>query len=167
MKENIEIEKLKLAELLLNKVNLIVISYTENSGINYVSPATENIIGFKTDDLLGKRWWDLTFFSKEESEQFRNKTIDLIAGKIKLDPRPYERKLKCKDGSAKWIEWRDSIGEGNTFVSVGVNIDDWKKTDLEKTLTDTIIKNMESMVVVSNIEGDLLFASPSVEVMLG
>ncbi|PHQ56356.1 MAG: hypothetical protein COC16_03365 [Lutibacter sp.] len=167
MKENIEIEKLKLAELLLNKVNLIVISYTENSGINYVSPATENIIGFKTDDLLGKRWWDLTFFSKEESEQFRNKAIDLIAGKIKLDPRPYERKLKCKDGSAKWIEWRDSIGEGNTFVSVGVNIDDWKKTEQEKTQTDTIIKNMESMVVVSNIEGDLLFASPSVEVMLG
>lgn len=167
MKENRKIEISKLSELLLNEVNLIVVSYEENSNINFVSPAAENIIGYKTDDLLRQNWWDLTFFSKEESENFRNKVIDLIAGKIKLDPKPYERKLKCKDGSAKWIEWRDSIGEGNIFVSVGVDIDDWKKKEQEKIKADTIIKNMDSMVVVSNIEGVILFASPSVEVMLG
>ncbi|MBL4938814.1 MAG: response regulator [Lutibacter sp.] len=167
MKENIKIEKLKLSELLLNKVNLIVVSCTENSDVNYISPATENIIGYKTNDLLGNQWWDLTFFSKEEGEKFKKKVNDLTSQKIILDRKPYERKLRCKDGSAKWIEWRDSIGEGNTFVSVGVDIDYWKKAEQEKIQSDTIIKNMDSMVVVSNVEGNLLFASPSVEVMLG
>lgn len=167
MKENREIGKLKSSELLLNEVNLIVVSSAENSNINYVSPATEHIIGYKTEELLGKKWWDLTFFSKEESKKFRNKVSELTAGKTKLDAKPYERKLKCKDGSAKWIEWRDSIGEGNIFVSVGIDIDDWKKTEEEKVLTETIIKNMDSMVMVSNNDGNILFASPSVEVILG
>jgi PAS domain S-box-containing protein len=167
VKENREIGKLKSSELLLNEVNLIVVSSAENSNINYVSPATEHIIGYKTEELLGKKWWDLTFFSKEESKKFRNKVSELTAGKTKLDAKPYERKLKCKDGSAKWIEWRDSIGEGNIFVSVGIDIDDWKKTEEEKVLTETIIKNMDSMVMVSNNDGNILFASPSVEVILG
>jgi PAS domain S-box-containing protein len=167
VKENKGIEKLKLSELLLNEVNLIVVSSAENSDIKYVSPATEHIIGYKTNELLGKKWWDLTFFSKEESKKFRNKVIELTAGKIKLDTKPYERKLKCKDGGTKWIEWRDSISEGNIFVSVGVDIDNWKKTEEEKVLTETIIKNMDSMVMVSNNDGNILFASPSVEVILG
>jgi len=167
VKENVKTEKLKFSELLLNKVNLIIVSCTGNSNVNYVSPATENIIGYKREDLLENKWWDLTFFSKEESEKFKKKVNDLTSQKIKIDQKPYERKLKCKDGSTKWIEWRDSIGEGNTFVSVGVDINYWKKAEQEKIQTDTIIKNMDSMVVVSNIEGGLLFASPSVETMLG
>jgi len=168
LKKNTEIEKLKFSDLLLNKVNLIIISCDENGHVNYVSPATENIIGYKADNLLGQQWWNLTFFSKEESQLCKKRICEIISGKTKLNPKPYDRKLLCKDGSLKWIEWRDSIGANNIFISVGVDITEWKKTEEIKIQSDTILNSVESMMLmVNDREGNIIYASPSVEKMLG
>ncbi|MFO7673445.1 MAG: PAS domain S-box protein [Lutibacter sp.] len=167
MKKDTEIEKLKLSELLLNEVNLIIISCDENGLITYVSPATEQIIGYKVDHLLGEKWWDLTFFSKEEGQLFKNRVCDIASEKIKIDPKPYDRQLRCKDGSMKWIEWRDSLSPNNIFVSGGVDITEWKKTEEIKIQSDTILKSVESMLMVSDKEGNIIYSSPAVEKMLG
>ncbi|MDO9594602.1 MAG: PAS domain S-box protein [Lutibacter sp.] len=167
MKKDIEIEKLKLSESLLNEVNLIIISCDVNGLITYVSPATEQIIGYKVEHLLGDKWWDLTFFSKEEGQLFKKRVCDIASGKIKVDPKPYDRQLRCKDGSLKWIEWRDSLGANNIFVSGGVDITEWKKTEEIKIQSDTILNSVETMLMVSDKEGNIIYASPSVEKMLG
>ena len=167
LEKTINLEKLKFSELLLNGVNLIVISANEKGEITYVSPATEKIIGYKTDSLLADNWWKHTYFSDEESELLKQKAIDIISGVRPIDYAPYDRKLKCKDGSLKWIEWRDSLGENNTYVSVGVDVTDWKKTQQKKIQSDVILKNVSSMILVSDKNGNVLFASPSVKKMLG
>ncbi len=167
MKKNTEIEKLKLSESLLNEVNLIIISCDENGCITYVSPATEQIIGYKVDQLLGENWWDLTFFSKEESQLCKEKVLALISGKIKVNPKPYDRQLRCENGRMKWIEWRDSLGANGVYVSVGVDITEWKKTEEFKIQSETILNSVESMLMVSDKEGNIIYASPSVEKMLG
>lgn len=162
-----DIEKFKLSELLLNEVNLIVISCDEKGGVTYISPASEKIIGYKPKELLKEKWWAKTFFSPEESRQSKTRVNDIISGEIKVNSDAYERKLRCKDGSTKWIEWRDSIGLNNKFVSVGVDIDNWKRTEEKIIQSDTIIKHMNSMVLVSDKSGKVLFVSPSVEKTLG
>jgi len=167
VRENKKIEKLKFSELLLNEVNLIIVSSDKNGNITYVSPATEKIIGYKPSNLLGDKWWDLTFLSKKEGELFKERVRNLTSEKVEIDLKPYERKLKCKDGSLKWIEWRDSIGKDNTYVSVGVDINDWKRTEALKIQSDTIVNSMKSMVLVSDKNDHILFASPSVETILG
>jgi PAS domain S-box-containing protein len=167
LKKDTEIEKLKLSEALLNEINLIIISCDENGLITYVSPATEQIIGYKVDHLLGDKWWELTFFSKDEGQLFKKKVCDIASGKIKVDPKPYDRQLRCKDGSLKWIEWRDSLGANNIFVSGGVDITEWKKTEEIKIQSDTILNSVETMLMVSDKEGNIIYASPSVEKMLG
>ncbi|MDO9039570.1 MAG: PAS domain S-box protein [Lutibacter sp.] len=167
MKKDTEIEKLKLSESLLNEVNLIIISCDDKGLITYVSPATEQIIGHKVDHLLGEKWWDLTFFSKEESQLCNEKVLALTSRKIKVDPKPYDRQLRCKDGSMKWIEWRDSLGANNIFVSVGVDITEWKKTEEIKIQSETILNSVETMLMVSDKEGNIIYSSPAVGKMLG
>ncbi|HSQ46922.1 MAG TPA: PAS domain S-box protein [Lutibacter sp.] len=167
MKKNTEIEKLKFSESLLNEVNLIIISCDENSRVTYVSPATKQIIGYKVDQLLGDKWWDLTFFSKEESQLSKEKVLALTSGKTKVNPKPYDRQLLCKDGSMKWIEWRDSLSANGIFVSVGVDITEWKKTEEIKIQSDTILNKIDNMLMVSDKEGDIIYSSPAVEKMLG
>ncbi len=167
MKKNIEIEKLKLSESLLNEVNLIIISCDESSRVTYVSPATEQIIGYKVDQLLGDKWWDLTFYSKEESQCCREKVLKLTSGKTGINQKPYDRQLRCKDGSMKWIEWRDSLGANSTFISVGVDITEWKKTEKIKIQSDIILNSVDSMLMVSDKEGNIIYSSPAVEKMLG
>jgi PAS domain S-box-containing protein len=68
----------------------------------------------------------------------------------------------------KWIEWRDSFSANNTFISVGVDITDWKKTEKIKLQSDIILRSIDSsMLLVSSSDGNILYASPSVEKMLG
>ena len=165
--ESIDIEKLKFSELVLNEINLIVISCDKNGNVTYVSTATEKITGYSIDNLKGNLWWENTFFTKEESLRSKKKVYDILTGNIEVSAKPHERKIKCKDGSSKWIEWRDSFAENNTFVSVGVDISDWKKTEEIKIQSDTIINSVDSMIFVSDREGNVIFASPSVEKMLG
>jgi len=167
LKKNTEIEKLKLSESLLNEVNLIIISCDESGQVTYVSPATEQIIGYKADHLLGEEWWDLTFVSEKESQLYKEKVLAITSGKIEVNIKPYDRQLLCKDGTMKWIEWRDSLGANNIFVSVGVDITEWKKTEDSKIQSDTILNMVESMIIVSDEDGNVIYSSPSVEKMLG
>lgn len=167
MEKNTEIEKLKFSESLLNEVNLIIISCDKKNRVTYVSPATEQIIGYKVDQLLGDKWWDLTFFSKEESQLSKEKVLALTSGKTTLNVKPYDRQLRCKDGTMKWIEWRDSLGANGIFFSVGVDITDWKKTEEIKIQSDTILNRIDNMLMVSDKEGDIIYSSPAVEKMLG
>ncbi|SNR34000.1 PAS/PAC sensor hybrid histidine kinase [Lutibacter agarilyticus] len=165
--KNINVEKLKFSELLLNQINLIVIACDIKGNINYVSAATEKITGYSLENLTGKNWWNSTFFSKEDGLSYKEKVNSVISGKTNISTKPYERKLKCKDGSYKWIEWRDSLAEDSTYVSVGVDISDWKKTEEIKIQSDTIINSVDSMIFVSDRNGNVIFATPSVEKMLG
>ncbi|WP_298288885.1 PAS domain-containing hybrid sensor histidine kinase/response regulator [uncultured Lutibacter sp.] len=167
MNSNKKIEQLKSVDLSLNEINLIAVSCDENGNITYVSPATESIIGFKPESLLGDKWWDLTYFSKEEGQIFKQKLCKTIAKKETSNPKPYDRKLKCKDGTLKWIEFRDSFTVDNRFVSVGVDITEWKKNEEIKVQSDTIINSIDSIVLVSDIDGNVIFASPSVTKMIG
>ncbi|GGK50395.1 MULTISPECIES: hybrid sensor histidine kinase/response regulator [Flavobacteriaceae] len=167
MAENIDVEKLKFSDLLLNQINLIVIACDIKGNIKYVSNATEKITGYSINNLKGKLWWEKTFSSKEDSKVYKEKVYDVISGKTSISSKPYDRKLKCKDGSFKWIEWRDSLTNDNTYVSVGVDISDWKKTEEIKIQSDSIINSVDSMIFVSDKDGNVIFASPSVERVLG
>ncbi|SNR72620.1 PAS domain-containing hybrid sensor histidine kinase/response regulator [Lutibacter flavus] len=155
------------ADLLLNDVNLIVISIDENGSINYVSTATEKIIGYKPKSLLGEQWWKKTFLYEEEGELFKHKVCKIISKEIEISNKPYDRKLQCKDGSVKWIEWRDSLSGNNTFVSVGVDITEWKMTEEIKTQSDAILNSITSMVFVSEKNGNIIYANPAVQEILG
>lgn len=167
MEKNKGIENLKFTELLLNEMNLLVIASNKKGEITYVSPSTQKIIGYNAQELLGNKWWNVTFSSKEEGKLFKNKDKDLLAKRNSISTTPYKRELHCKDGSSLWVEWRDSIRDENTLISVGIDITYWKKKEDNKILSDTILKNIKSMVMVSDIEGNILFASPSVEKILG
>ena len=77
MEEYTEIDKLKYSELLLKEVNIIVASFDRDGNVTYISPATEKIIGFKTNNLLREQWWRLTCFSEEEGDLFKKKVRDI------------------------------------------------------------------------------------------
>ncbi len=155
------------SELLLNDANLIAVSADEKGQIKYVSAAAEKISGYKIKDLLDDQWWEKTYLDKNEGLTFKQKVIDVLAKKSPLNGKIYERRILCKDGSSKWIEWRDSLGANNNYVSVGVDITDWKHKEERRIQSENILENIPSIVLVGNKNGDIIFASPSVEKMLG
>lgn len=153
--------------VILNDMNLIAVVTDSIGQLIYVSPATEKLLGFSEAELIRKGWWQKTYLSKDESAGFKKKVKQTIQGEIPLKEKPYDRQIVCKDGTVKWIEWRDSLGEGNTYISVGVDITEWKKEEKENKLNQDILKNIKSIILVSKNNGDVIYVSPSVNKILG
>ncbi len=167
MEKNKDLKKLEVYESLLNEAHIIIISYDENGNVVFVSTEKKKILGYNAEGLLKEQWWELTCTSKEKEKLFKDKIHAAIYEKIEVDIKPYEREMRCKDGSLKWIEWRDSLGANNTYVSVGVDISSWRQKVVLEKQSNTILKHLDSMVIVTSKEGDVLYANPSVEKTVG
>lgn len=152
--------------IILNNINLIVIVTNSSGKIIYVSPATEKLLGYSNDELM-HGWWNKTYKSDIESHNFKEKVQKKVKGLINLNDQPYDRQIICKNGSKKWIEWRDSIGANNTYISVGIDITEWKREEEKNLQNEVILKNINSIILVSSNEGKVVYVSPSVIDILG
>jgi len=153
--------------VILNEMNLIAVVTDSEGQLIYVSPATEKLLGFSENELINKGWWQKTYPNKDASKIFKDKVKATIKGEIPLNQNPYDRQIVCKDGTMKWIEWRDTLGEGKTYISVGVDITEWKKEEAQNKQNEVILKNIKSIILVSKNNGDIIYVSPSVKNILG
>ncbi|WP_372745080.1 response regulator [Lutibacter sp.] len=165
MNANKQIENIELPEIA--ELDLLVISFNNNGDVVYISPYCEVLLGFSISNNLKENWWEKTYFSGEEIFFSKEKIKDCLAGKIKLSKKPYETKVKCVDGNYKWIEWRDSMPNKNTFTSVGVDITKRKSDEIASFHSNAIINSVDAMILVSDNKDNVIFCSPSVETMLG
>lgn len=152
---------------ILNKLNIIILSFDRNGQVYYASKGITKITGYSCKEVMGEGWWELSFSNLLKGQQKKNLIMDILKGLIPFPLQPVVREVLCKDGSFRWIEWRFSPGEEDRMVVSGVDITDRKRKDQEKTQADIILNSIDSLVFVSNSNNEILYASPSVERMLG
>ena len=150
-----------------DNLNLILISTNSNSEITYISPYTSTVFGYEITSDLKRQWWDTVCFYKEEVQINIQRANDIFSGKSEDFSKPYINKVICSDGSFKWIEWRDSLSNENELITIGVDITDRKSNEIVKLDAEAIINRINSMIFVGDFKGDIVFASPSVERVLG
>jgi len=168
MDVNPQLQKKSLQEsTILNKLNIIVLSCDSKGQIYYASEGITKITGYSCDEVMGEGWWKLSFSNVLQGEQLKNTVIDILNGTVPFPEKPIDRKVLCKDGSFRWIEWRLCPGENNSMVVSGVDITDWKRKEEEKIQADKILNSIDSLVFVCDKNNEIIYASPSVERMLG
>jgi PAS domain S-box-containing protein len=124
----------ELSELILEKLNTLVIVVNEQGSVDYVSSSSLKVLGYDSKLLLGDAWWDLTRNSKEEIAIVKNISRRMFSECQKgFFPQPYERLLKTSSGKNKWILWNTTIGPENTMVAIGYDITE-RKTAEQKLL---------------------------------
>jgi len=167
LKKSLELSMQRTISLSLEKIDLLAISYNKEGRVIYISPTLKNFIGLKSDVIFDKIWWGQTFLSSDEIQLFKSKITDSILSKNIANSKPYCQKLRCHDGNHKWIEWHDSLGENNSLISVGVDISSWKDKELLLNQTDEVLKKLELLVLEIDHNGNVLYATPYVEKILG
>ncbi|MBX7095265.1 MAG: PAS domain S-box protein, partial [Flavobacteriales bacterium] len=116
-----------LDDLLLEQLNVLVVSVEENGTIDYVGRSVRNILGFEPEELLGYNW---TRFSAEKSQSLKQ---SMLIAKRQLQSNPginalsFEKKIKTKHGENKWIHWNISRNLDGSFKGIGYDISDRKK----------------------------------------
>lgn len=136
-------ERIELADSILDRVGSLILVANSKGEIVYCSPSVGKFIGYSTKDLLGMGWWKLSRNREHLSEKEKENISKSASGIIPVDESPYERAIVCKDGTTKWIVWKDTKGPDDLIIGVGHDITERKKTEellqlKNKEITDGI-----------------------------
>ena len=162
---------LRVFNSVLQQLNNLVVVVDSNGGVAYVGPSAERMLGFKTGELLGDKWWTKTCYNIADPEQRKKEVSHLMkqvsSGKAVVVPVEY--KINTANGDAKWFLWNLSAGPDGSLVKIGYDITDRKQREQEilwknKELTNRNKEIFESLEYARNIQQAIL---PSAEKLKG
>jgi len=129
-------DKFLFADEIVNKGNSLVIATQRSGALVYCSENISEILGYEKSEVMDMEFWRLT-----EDKDFIGEAYH---DNFELN-RIYTRKLKCKDGTYKYIQWTDKQFNENLFVGIGQDVTkqvhiEHKYRDLIETATDIIFE---------------------------
>lgn len=121
------------ADNIVNKGTSLVLGVKKSGEVIYCSQNITQILGYTTEEVLGFRFWELT-----QDEEFTTVNYEINAAL-------YTRKLRCKDGSYKHIQWKDSKYSEDIYVGIGQDVTETidarnKYKNLIESATDIIFE---------------------------
>ncbi len=135
--------------------------------IQYTSPATTRILGYPVNQFVSRNAFELVH---EDDLEF------LARGLAELTEHPEqtmttEFRVRHQDGSWRWIEGSatnllaDPIVQG--IVVNYRDITERKRAEDALRLSDEILRRVNSLVLVADGQGSIVYVSPPVKAMLG
>jgi PAS domain S-box-containing protein len=106
-------EKYNFTNEIVNKGNSLTIATNKFGSVTFCSETITSILGYTQKEVMGMGFWKLT----EDSE-----FIGIDYHKNFIDNRLYVRKLKCKNGEYKFIQWIDKKFEDDSIIGIGQDI---------------------------------------------
>ncbi|RTY92435.1 PAS domain S-box protein [Flavobacterium sp. GT3R68] len=140
---------------IINNLNSISVAFDNEGKLTFCSNSIEKIMGFKPEEILGKNFLDLTQEGIHDKVDYNS---------IYIPDKTYIRKLKCKDGHYKYIQWTDQKYNGNLFIANGQDITD-------KILAEEQYKNLiqasSDFIYEMDKYGNCIFINQFSETILG
>lgn len=130
---------------IVNNGNSLTVACNYHGEIIYCSDTIASILGYSPKEVMGFEFWKLT-----EDPEF----IGLTYHDVFVDGQIYTRKLKCKDGSYKYIQWTDRKINNSIIIGIGQDITEQKRLhDQYKN----IILNANDLIFEVDIHGTFTF----------
>ena len=109
---NIDIES-RFNNQIINKGNSLILATNKKGEIVFCSENVKTILGYSVDEVMGLGYWKLTeyneFFGEEYHKTFKDDHIVI-------------RKLKCKNGEFKHIQWNDKKFSNDLIIAIGHDV---------------------------------------------
>ncbi|WP_291131516.1 PAS domain S-box protein [Flavobacterium sp. UBA7682] len=105
--------KFLFSDIIVNNGNSLIITTNKKGELSFCSKSVETILGYTVEEVLGMGYWNLT-----EDPEF----IGEAYHKSFVDDRTYIRKLKCKNGDYKFIQWKDKKYSDNVVIGIGQDV---------------------------------------------
>lgn len=140
-------ERLIFTQDIINNTNSIIIAADKMGNVQYCNDSITKILGYSPEEVLGKAFWTLTEDSEFETGDYSNK----------FKPNTvYFRKLKCKNGEYKFIQWTDFKNNNNIYIATGQDVT--SKISLE-TKYANLIQNAKDIIYESDRYGNIIYAN--------
>ena len=106
-------DKFRFNDQIINKGNSLVIATNRKGEVSFCSENITSILGYTTNEVLGLGYWKLTedtdFFGEAYQTDFNEEAM-------------FIRKLKCKNGEYKYIQWKDKKFTDDLIIGIGQDV---------------------------------------------
>jgi PAS domain S-box-containing protein len=99
--------------MIVHKGNSLIITTNRLGQVSFCSESIKDILGYTADEVLGMGFWKLTEDPEFVGEEYH---------KDYVDDRLYIRKLKCKNGDYKFIQWKDKKYSDDVVIGIGQDV---------------------------------------------
>jgi PAS domain S-box-containing protein len=138
-------DKFRFTDDIVNKGNTLTIA-TNNAGeLSFCSKTITSILGYTPEEVMGMDFWTLTDDRDFIGNEHYASTVD---------EQPYIRKLKCKNGTYKFIQWRDK--RHNECLTIGIGNDVTNEINIENKYRD-LIQNATDLIFELDNYGNFTF----------
>ncbi|MGV9004777.1 PAS domain S-box protein [Flavobacterium sp.] len=147
--------KFLFTNLIINNGNSIILVANRKGEISFCSESVKDILGYNSKEVLGNGYWDLTQDEEFIGEAYHDNFID---------GRTYVRKIKCKDGNYKFIQWKDKKYSEEVIIGIGQDVTD--QITIQNQYRD-LIDSASDLIYEIDHMGRITFANPYTEKVLG
>lgn len=147
--------KFLFANEIVNKANMITISTNKKGEISFCSDQVTEILGYSPKEVLGLEFWRLTEDPEFIGEEYHDNYVD---------ERLYTRRLKCKNGDYKYIQWKDKKFSEDLIIGIGQDVTDY--LDIQNQHKN-LIENANDIIYEIDSKGFYIFINKYTEQTTG
>jgi PAS domain S-box-containing protein len=140
-------EKISFANEIVNKGNSLTIATNKMGEVTFCSDTITRILGYTPSEVMGYGFWKLT-----EDPEF----IGIDYHINFEDNRLYIRKLKCKNGEYKFIQWIDKKFNEDSIIGIGQDITNEIKI---RKQYETLIQTAVDIIFEADSKGNFTFVN--------
>jgi len=148
-------DRFMFANEIVNKGNSLTIATNNKGEVSFCSETITSILGYTPEEVLGMGFWKLTedadFIGEAYHENF-------------IDERLHIRKLKCKNGAYKFIQWKDKKYSDQLTIGIGQDV---TEQILMQNQYKNLVQSATDVMFETDIDGNLTFINEYAERSLG
>jgi PAS domain S-box-containing protein len=147
--------KFQFANEIVNKGNSITIATNKKGEVSYCSEQVKEFLGYSPNEVLGMRFWELTQDAEFIGEQYHENYID---------NRLYVRRLKCKNGQFKYIQWKDKKFSDDLIIGIGQDVTEQVHIQNQHR---NLIESATDIIYEADTHGNYTFINKYAEKIMG
>lgn len=147
--------KFQFSDIIVNNGNSIIMTTNKKGELSFCSKSIEKILGYSVPEVLGMGFWNLTEDPEFIGESYHDNFVD---------ERTYVRKLKCKNGDYKFIQWKDKKYSENIIIGIGQDVTEEIKI---KDQYLNLIESAADLIYEIDMNSHITYANNFTETTLG
>jgi PAS domain S-box-containing protein len=150
-----------ISDLVLDKLNTLVIIVNNKGDVEYISNSSKAILGYEPQQLLGDNWWITPRRSIGEGYAVKDKILSIMLHDSYQIEQGFEHALKTSQGFIKWFKWSSAITSDDKVIGIGIDITEKKKAEqktleINRTLREKNKEITDSISYAKNIQQAIL-----------
>ena len=147
--------KFLFTNMIVHKGNSLIITTDKKGEVSFCSESVEEILGYTVDEVLGMGFWKVTEDAEFVGEIYHNDYVD---------NRSYVRKLKCKNGEYKYIQWKDKKYSEDIVIGIGQDITE--QINIESQYR-SLIESAADLIYEIDLKANITYINQFSETTLG